>query len=207
MMASEEFDLFVPEVQALMARDRTLALLIEQVGSCSVRFETNHFEALIRIIVGQQLSTRAANAIYQRICCRFKDINPEAILSLTTDEFKQAGLSSPKIHYVRKLSEAIIAGTVALDGMDSQSDNQIIQELIKIKGVGTWTAEMFLVFALRRPDVLSFQDRGLQKGIGWLFGVNSCSPTLLQQCQKLWTPYNSVASFFLWAAVDNGIIH
>ena len=200
------FNLSCLEVRTLMRQDSTLAQLIQRVGSCAIQFRDNRFESLTHVIIGQQLSTRAAQSIYQRVQALCKDVSPEAILSLTPAALKDAGLSRAKIQSITGLSQAVLEGSLVLEELDSLADSHIIQELSKIKGIGPWTAEMFLIFSMRRPNVLSFKDRGIQRSIAWLFDMPSCSKSLLQKCQEQWTPYNSVASFFLWSAIDQGLV-
>jgi DNA-3-methyladenine glycosylase II len=184
--------------------DAILASIIERVGPCLISYRDPTFEALARSIVFQQLSTKAARTIYGR----FEEaaggvVTPEAIRNLTVGEMRRAGLSKQKIGYIRDLAEHALAGTVNFNRLPEMSDEEIIVALTDIKGVGVWTAHMFLIFALRRPDVLPVGDFGVRSAIQRAYRKRKL-PTAkeIEKLAKNWHPYCSFAAWYLWRSLE-----
>jgi len=186
--------------------DKRMEKLIDKFGPPNFNLMNNYYESLIRSIVYQQLSGKAASIIYERFLDLFVfDIYPEPkdILAVSIETLRSSGLSYQKVNYIRDLSEKWQDGTMNLTDIDSMTDEEISSELIKVKGIGQWTADMFLMFTLGRPDVFPFGDLGIQKGVMNLTNMNRL-PTQkeMERKTKKWQPYRTVAAWYLWKLVD-----
>lgn len=194
-----------PEVAALVA-DPVMALVVEGVGDVSVGVEDDPFVSLAGAIVGQQLSTKAADTIWRRFAA-LGPVTPEGVLGLEHNDLRAAGLSNAKARYLHDLAEHALAGTLDRARLDALPDDEVIAEVTQVKGVGRWTAEMFLVFSLARPDVLALDDAGLLRSGGWALGLGRpASGAELAEAGERWRPYRSVASLYLWGALDRGLV-
>jgi DNA-3-methyladenine glycosylase II len=192
-------------VQALAA-DPVMARLTAAVGDVSVGVEPDRFSALARAITGQQLSTAAAATIWKRFAA-LGPVEPSAILSLDEAALRGVGLSGAKVRYVRDLAEHVESGRLDLAALDCMPDDEVIAEVCRVKGIGRWTAEMFLVFSLQRPDVLALDDAGLLRAAGWaLEHGRAATRDELSAAGECWKPYRSVASLYLWASLDRGLV-
>ena len=167
----------------------------------------DHYGALVRSIVGQQLSVRAAAAIYSRLTARFggRPPTPGEVLADDPDELRiAAGLSRAKVTFLRSLAEHATDGSLELDKLDALDDQQVISELVAVKGIGDWSAHMFLIFHLQRPDVLAVGDLGIRKAVQLAYGLETLpDPKTLQEIAAPWSPYRSLACRFLWRSLDN----
>ena len=186
--------------------DKRMEKLIDKFGPPNFNLMNNYYESLIRSIVYQQLSGKAASIIYERFLDLFVfDIypKPKDILAVSIETLRSSGLSYQKVNYIRDLSEKWQDGTMNLTDIDSMTDEEISSELIKVKGIGQWTADMFLMFTLGRPDVFPFGDLGIQKGVMNLTNMNRL-PTQkeMERKTKKWQPYRTVAAWYLWKLVD-----
>ena len=186
--------------------DKRIEKLIDKFGPPNFNLMNNYYESLIRSIVYQQLSGKAASIIYERFLDLFVfDIYPEPkdILAVSIETLRSSGLSYQKVNYIRDLSEKWQDGTMNLTDIDSMTDEEISSELIKVKGIGQWTADMFLMFTLGRPDVFPFGDLGIQKGVMIITNMNRL-PTQkeMERKTKKWQPYRTVAAWYLWKLVD-----
>ena len=186
--------------------DQRMGKLIEKFGPPNFNLMNNYYESLVRSIVYQQLSGKAASIIYERFLDLFVfDIYPEPkdILAVSIETLRSSGLSYQKVNYIRDLSEKWQDGTMNLTDIDSMTDEEISSELIKVKGIGQWTADMFLMFTLGRPDVFPFGDLGIQKGVMIITNMNRL-PTQkeMERKTKKWQPYRTVAAWYLWKLVD-----
>jgi DNA-3-methyladenine glycosylase II len=194
-----------PEVIALAA-DPVMARVTAAVGEVSVGVEADRFVSLSRAIVGQQLSTAAANTIWRRFET-LGPVEPLAVLALEEAQMRGVGLSGAKTRYVRDLAERVASGDLDLDRLDALEDEAVIAEVTRVKGIGRWTAEMFLVFSLERPDVLALDDAGLLRAGGWALELGrSADRAELAAAGEGWKPYRSVASLYLWASLDRGLV-
>ena len=186
--------------------DKRIEKLIDKFGPPNFNLMNNYYESLIRSIVYQQLSGKSASIIYERFLDLFVfDIYPEPkdILAVSIETLRSSGLSYQKVNYIRDLSEKWQDGTMNLTNIDSMTDEEISSELIKVKGIGQWTADMFLMFTLGRPDVFPFGDLGIQKGVMIITNMNRL-PTQkeMERKTKKWQPYRTVAAWYLWKLVD-----
>lgn len=188
--------------------DARMAALIDTYPAPKFEKHENYYHELVDNIISQQLSVKAARTIEGR----FKDLfagelpSPEQILEKDIEELRAVGLSRPKARYIQDLATKVIDGTVAFDNIDSLSNDEIIAELTKVKGIGVWTVHMFLMFCMRRLDVLPTGDLGIRNGIAKLYDLDH-TPTereveLIAE-QNGWSPYESVASRYIWLSLDN----
>jgi DNA-3-methyladenine glycosylase II len=194
-------------VRHLKRSDPTLRALIERVGPCrlTVRTEGTHFDHLVRAIVYQQLGGRAAATIHARLLGLYGDRppTPAELLATRPARLRRAGLSRQKLGYVRDLAGKAASGAVALADLDGSPDEAVIEALTAIKGVGPWTAQMFLMFRLGRPDVLPVLDYGIGKAIRRAYGLRRM-PTAAQmeRIAAPWRPHRTVACWYLWRSLD-----
>jgi DNA-3-methyladenine glycosylase II len=192
----------------LSACDPILEQVISHSAYCDISPHTNYYGALVNSIIGQQLSVKAAGAIRQRFQGLFEDSmpTPEQILATSIESLRGIGLSNAKAHYVHDLAEHVLDGRIRFDRLAQQTNEQIIADLTDVKGVGEWTAHMFLIFCVGRLDILPVGDLGIRNGIRQLYGlVDAPSPLQVKEIaeQKGWHPYESVASWYLWRSLEN----
>ena len=191
----------------LAAADPVMAGIIKQVGRCHFGRSRREdpFTALIEAIVWQQLSGKAAATIYGRLIKLFpgERPTPSSVLKASEDAMRAAGLSRGKISYLRDLATKVADGTVALDDLDHLSDDEIVTSMTRVKGIGRWSAEMFLMFRLQRPDVLPVGDLAIVKAIQRNYRLRKTpTPERMYRIAEQWRPYRSVASWYLWASGD-----
>lgn len=181
--------------------------VIERVGRCTLeaRTEWTHFDALLRSIVYQQLSGKAAATIHGRVLNLIGDGEgaPSRIVDTSHDAFRAAGLSNAKARYVRNLAEHVLDGSLPVDSLHELSDEEIIASLTQVKGIGKWSAQMFLMFRLGRPDVLPDGDLGVQKGIQKAYKLRKLpTPAQVLRRGEKWAPYRTVASWYMWRILE-----
>jgi len=191
----------------LARRDPILRDLMRMHGPCGLaaRQHSDPFKALARAIVGQQLSARAAATIFSRFEALFDAFpTPAQVLAVPDDRLRSVGLSSQKLGYLRDLCRRIVEGELPLDVLDRMDDEAVIENLTQVKGVGRWTAEMFLIFRLQRPDVLPVGDLGIVRAVQRAYKLRKApSPDRLTRIGEAWRPYRSVACWYLWASLNN----
>ncbi len=191
----------------LRAADPTLAKIIAAVGPCRFkpRAEGTHFDAIVRSIVYQQITGKAASTILGRLHAHFGGRAPTAkeLLETSEEELRGAGLSRQKQRYMRDLAERTAAGLVEFERFDDLPDEQIVAELTAIKGIGPWTAQIFLMFRLGRADVLPVADLGIQKAIQRAWRMRKLpKPAQVAKLGARWAPHRTVASWYLWRSLD-----
>ena len=200
-------DQYAAARRLLMRRDPILAGAIRQIGACGLaeRQRRDHLTALVGAIVSQQLSTKAAATIFGRFTALFPEASlptAEGIAALDDHALRGVGLSGQKVRYLRDLSERILDGRLRLDELESLGDEEVIERLTEVKGFGRWTAEMFLMFRLHRPDVLPVDDLGIVKAVQRLYGLRKRPDAKrLQRIGEAWRPYRSVACWYLWQSL------
>ena len=194
----------------LAAADPVLAELIDRVGTDGLDRPLpgrprDHYGTLVRAIVGQQLSTRAANAIYARLIDRFggRPPTPDEVLADDPDELRTAaGLSHAKVAYLRSLAEHVLDGSLRLDKLGRLTDEQVIAELVAVKGLGLWSAQIFLMFQLRRPDVLPVGDLGIRRAMMLAYGLPELpAAPEMERIAQPWRPHRTLASLVLWRSL------
>lgn len=197
----------------LAAADPTLGAVIERVGKIDISTRLRRrkeerpadaYGALLRAIVGQQLSTKAARTIYLRVLDLFEGStpSPEQLLTAREQDLRAAGLSGRKTEYIRDLASHVLGGELELDRLDQLDDEEVIEEIVAVRGLGRWTAEMFLLFHLERPDILSGGDLGIRKAIQIEYDLAEMpTPTRVLEIGEPWRPYRSLASLYLWESL------
>ncbi|HEY6830429.1 MAG TPA: DNA-3-methyladenine glycosylase [Gemmatimonadaceae bacterium] len=200
---------FRAAVRHLKRVDPVLARVIETVGPCRLesRREGTHFQALVRSIVYQQLSGKAAATILSRFNALYPENipTPEAVLATGDADLRAAGLSRQKIGYMRDLASKVASGDLPLDAVERMDDDDLIAHLVQVKGIGRWTAQMFLMFRLDRRDVLPELDLGIQNAIKRAYRKRKRpTPKDVRKIGAKWSPHSSVASWYLWRSLENG---
>jgi len=198
---------------ALAAADPAMAALIERLGEIDLATRLRRrseerpadaYGALLRAIVGQQLSTKAARTIYGRVLELFGGAtpSPEQLLEASEEELRGCGLSGRKVEYVRDLAVHVLDGELELERLGELADEQVIEEIVAVRGLGQWTAEMFLLFHLERPDVLSGGDLGIRKAVQIEYGLAEMPPPArVLEIGEAWRPHRSLASLYLWESL------
>jgi DNA-3-methyladenine glycosylase II len=198
-------------IEHLRAADPVLRELIdaigpERLGDPRAGRPAEHYGALVRSIVGQQLSTKAARAIYTRLTERFggRTPTPAEVMADDPDELRAAaGLSRAKVTFLRSLAEHVLDGSLELERLDSLRDEEVIAELVAVRGIGTWSAHMFLMFHLQRPDVLAVGDLGIRRAVMLRYGLPELpDAATLTKIGEPWRPYRTLACRFLWRSLD-----
>ncbi|QWD92569.1 DNA-3-methyladenine glycosylase 2 family protein [Polynucleobacter asymbioticus] len=188
----------------LMKNDRIMRKLIPKFGSGFLMTRGDPFVTLARSIVGQQISVSAAQAVWDRVVLASKKkVNPKNILALTVEELRAAGLSGRKVEYIQDLAEHFISGRLHANQWQEMDDESVIKELSEIRGIGRWTAEMFLIFNLTRPNILPLDDIGLIKAISLsYFSGEPVSRHEAREVAANWAPWRTVATWYLWRSID-----
>lgn len=194
-------------IEHLRESDPALARIIDRVGGCgfSPRAGGTHFDALIRAIIYQQLSGKAAATIHGRVEGLFGDRapTPEEILATDDERLRAVGLSRQKISYIKDLSSKVASGELATESLDVMPDHEVIESLVRVKGIGRWSAQMFLMFRLGRPNVLPDLDLGVQRGIQHAYRLPTLpTPKDVLRIGERWAPYASVASWYMWRLLE-----
>jgi len=184
--------------------DKTMASIITRVGPYKITYREPTFQALARAIVFQQLNGKAARTIYGRLEeAAGGTIAPESIQNLSVGEMRRAGLSKQKIGYIRDLAEHALSGKLDFARLHGMSDEEVIATLTDIKGIGEWTAHMFLIFALRRPNVLATGDLGVRTAVQRAYRKRKLpTPAQMEKIAECWQPYRSVACWYLWRSLE-----
>jgi DNA-3-methyladenine glycosylase II len=191
-------------IQHLRRSDPILAEIIDRVGAYAMQFSQPKFETLVKSIVYQQLSGRVASVIFGRLSNAVKgSITPESILKLRPSRMRTLGLSTAKTAYIRDLARHTRDGMVVFEELGALTDGEIIERLTVVKGIGVWTVHMFLMFALRRQDVLPVGDLGIRNAIQRAYGLaEPPKPTEMEVIAERWRPYCTVASWYLWRSLE-----
>ena len=199
--------------KALAKADPKMGALIERIGELDLETRlarraeerpADAYGALLRAIVGQQLSTKAARTIYLRVLDLFGGTTPSPaqLLEASEEDLRGAGLSGRKVEYIRDLARHVLAGELELDRLEELDDEAAIEEIVAVRGLGRWTAEMFLIFHLERPDVISGGDLGIRKAIQIEYGLEEMPPPQrVLEIGEAWRPHRSLASLYLWESL------
>ena len=187
----------------LARRDRVMKKLIAQFGDAILESRGDAFMTLARSIVGQQISVKAAQTVWDRFAALTRKLSPAAVLKLKVDDMRAAGLSARKVEYLVDLALHFDSGAVHVRDWTDMDDEAIIAELVDIRGIGRWTAEMFLIFHLMRPNVLPLDDVGLINGVSRnYFSGEPVSRSDLREVAQAWSPYSTVATWYIWRSLD-----
>jgi len=190
----------------LIKTDPKLGHIIKRVGPCQLHAfaPRDPFEALCMSIASQQLSTKAADTIFRRFCDLFPDRRPtpERVMTLADDEIRAVGFSRPKVTFIKDLASHVTDGRLDLKGLKKHPDDEVMRQLVAVKGIGRWTAEIFLMFRLGRPDIFPADDLGLMNAVQRTYGMRKRpdAKRLRKMCES-WKPYRSVAAWYLWQSL------
>jgi DNA-3-methyladenine glycosylase II len=191
----------------LAKRDRVMRKLIPSCGQTRLQCRGDAFTTLVRSIIGQQISVKAAQTVWDRFMLLMpegsKPLSPDRLMRLSTSDMRSAGLSVRKVEYLQELARHFAAGSVREADWSVLDDESVVRQLVEIRGIGRWTAEMFLIFHLMRPDVLPLDDVGLIKGISVnYFSGEPVSRAEAREVADAWSPYRTVATWFIWRSLD-----
>lgn len=191
-------------IDHLKRSDPVLAEIIGRVGEYRIEFREPDFETLVKSIIYQQLSGRVANVIFGRLShAAGGKVTPEGVLKLRPSRMRTLGLSGQKIAYIRDLARRTRDGALAFEGLARLSDEEVIELLTEVKGIGVWTVHMFLIFALRRANVLPTGDLGIRAAIRKAYGLSELpTPAEMEAMAERWRPYCTVASWYLWRSLE-----
>lgn len=193
-------------IQHLCEKDKRIAKVISMLGPITYTPHTDGFAFLIHEIIEQMLSIKAGQKIYSRLLLLCNgEITPTALNNLSNEQIKSIGTSSSKVSYIRNITNAIVDGSLILEDLNDISDEQVISKLTALKGVGNWTAKMYLLFVLNRDNVLPFEDVAFLQSYKWLYKTSECSPAAVKAKCKKWAPYSSIASRYMYRALDLGL--
>lgn len=195
------------ETTYLAKKDKRLAWAIERIGHIDrpVDEAGNLFSAVVHHILGQQISTKAQQTLWQRLQDKVGDVTPDALLSLGRDELQKIGTTYKKTDYILDFCQKVQEGSFDLKAIRNQSDEEIIRALSSLKGIGVWTAEMLLTFCLQRPDVISYGDLAILRGMRMLYRHREIDRKKFDRYKKRYSPYATVASLYLWAIAGGAI--
>lgn len=193
------------ETEYLRAKNRKLAYVIDRIGHVDRTVDTDLFSSVLHHIIGQQISTKAQTTIWNRLLDEYVEPTPQAIAHSTPERLQGLGISFRKADYIMDFSQKVENGEFSIERIKTLSDDEAIAELVRLKGIGVWTAEMILLFCLQRPDILSYGDLAIQRGMRMTFHHRKIDRELFEKYRRRFSPYNSVASLYFWA-VSGGAV-
>ena len=196
----------IDAIQYLCKADSKIEKIIKIVCKYSIKIRNDPFQSLIESIIYQQLAGKAANAIYNRFLNYYdnKQLTPTRILNSPNDNLKKVGLSNRKIDYLKDLASHVYDGRINLEELPTMNDEEIINKLVNVKGIGRWTSEMFLIFSLGRQDILPVTDLGVRKAIQKVYSLSELpKPDTMMEIAEPWRPYRSIATWYLWKSLSN----
>lgn len=202
---SEFFKYGDKELAYLKSKDKKLALAIDQIGMLERKIIPDVFCALVHAIIGQQISTKAHQTIWDRLEIKLRIINPTTIIKLSDEELQRIGISFKKVGYIKNIAQKVLDKELDIENLKTLSDEEVCEELVKLKGIGKWTAEMIMIFSMQRMNILSFGDLAIVRGMRMLYHHREIKPDKFTKYWKRYSPYASVASFYFWA-IASGII-
>lgn len=196
-------DYWTQAISDLSRHDAAMAELVERYAGLSLVSRGDAFATLARSIVGQQISVKAAQSVWDRFAAAVGDMEPKRVLKLSEAQLRACGLSGQKVKYLSDLSQRFANGTIEVARWHDMDDETLITDLTQVKGIGRWTAEMFLIFYLTRPDVFPLGDLGVQRALSLHYNKGRpLSERRIAALSKLWTPWRSVATWYLWRSLD-----
>ena len=193
------------EINYLKRKDKRLASAIDAIGHIERKLDDNLFAAVVRHIVGQQISSKAQATVWARLEAKLTTVTPLAIYAVSAEELQSLGMSLRKAEYIKDFASKIISGEFDLQAVEQLPDEEAIAALSSLKGIGRWTAEMILLFCLQRPDILSYDDLAIQRGLRMLYHHRKITRELFNKYQKRYSPYGSTAAIYLWAIAGGAI--
>lgn len=193
------------EIEYLKSKDRRLAEVIDKIGMIERQVDSDLFSSVIHHIIGQQISTKAQATIWQRMNDALGTVNADTVLNAGTDSLQALGISFKKAEYITDFAGRVKDGSFDIKAVENMSDEEAIKELSSLKGIGVWTAEMILLFCMQRPNILSFDDLAIQRGMRMVYRHRKIDRKLFEKYRRRLSPYCSVASLYFWA-ISGGAI-
>lgn len=193
------------ETDYLKKKDKRMAEVIDRIGHVERKVDTDLFSAVVHHIVGQQISTKAQETIWQRMLSALGDVNAETVLAAGVSKLQSLGMTFRKAEYITDFAEKVHTGVFSLDAVAHMDDEDAIRALSSLKGIGVWTAEMILLFCLQRPDIFSYDDLAIQRGLRMVYHHREIDRRLFEKYRRRFHPYCSVASLYLWAVAGGAI--
>lgn len=193
------------EINYLKAKDKKLAAVIEKVGKINRTVDTDLFSSVVHHIIGQQISTKVQQTIWQRMNDTFGVVTAKSIGNASIDELQSLGMTFRKAEYIKDFSLKVINGEFDLAAIESMSDADVVSALASLKGIGVWTAEMILLFCLERSNIFSYDDLAIQRGLRMVYHHKKIDRKLFEKYRRRFSPYCSVVSLYLWAVAGGAI--
>lgn len=193
------------EIEHLKKADKKLAEVIEKVGMVKRKIIPDLFPALVNSIIGQQISTKAHRTIWERMKQKLGDISPAVINDLSLDELQKFGITFKKAAYIQSLTRKIIADEFNIQELETMSDEEVCAKLSELDGIGTWTAEMLMLHSMQRPNILSYGDLAIIRGLRMIYHHRTIDKAKFERYKKRYSPYASVASLYIWAVAGGAI--
>lgn len=206
-MSIEKISLAEKGVQYIYKNDENMQKLIAWIGPFKVNYRDDYFASLVHSIVAQLISKQAADAVYGRLVTITNGVTPEKVMACEFDTLKSAGLTARKTEYIRLLAEEVLTGALDFETLKQESNQAVIKRLTALKGIGQWTAEVFLILSFRREDVVATGDVALQRAAAWLYGAEKSKrkDTLIARAAN-WAPYRSMGCLYLWEIIHLKLI-
>lgn len=199
------FDYGDKEIQYLKSKDKVLAEVIDKVGHIDRATDADLFSSVVHHIIGQQISTKAQATVWQRMQDLLGELTADAIAAATIDELQSVGMTFRKAEYIKDFALKVKNFEFDIEGIGNKSDEETIKELSSLKGIGVWTAEMILLFCMDRPNILSYDDLAIQRGLRIVYHHRKIDRKLFEKYRRRYSPYGSVASLYLWAVAGGAI--
>lgn len=193
------------EMEYLKQKDKKLAEVIDTLGFIERPVDTDLFSSVVHHILGQQISMKAQKTIWSRMQQMLGTVSAETIATADTDQLQSLGITFRKAEYIKDFSHKVMSGEFILDAVEKMSDEDAIQALCRLKGVGVWTAEMILLFCLQRPDILSYGDLAILRGMRMVYHHRQIDKARFEKYRRRLSPYGSIASFYFWAVAGGAI--
>lgn len=201
------YDLDNEKVKYLIGTDAKLSKLIRYINKSELIIEEDGFKCIVKYIIGQQISDKARETIWQRLCMTLEKITPEKILITENEDLKKVGLSERKVTYIKILATAIIDGDINFNEFKKLTNEEVIKKLTTLKGIGQWTAEMYLIFSLGRENVFSKGDGTIRRTIQWMYDLEELpSSEVLIKYFSNWTQYATIVSAYFWKSIELGLL-
>lgn len=201
------YDLDNEKVKYLINTDEKLGKLIRYINKSELIIEEDGFKCIVKYIIGQQISDKARETIWQRVCAILENVTPEKTLAINNEELRKVGLSERKVKYIKILASAVISEDINFYDFKELTNEEIIKKLTALKGIGQWTAEMYLIFSLGRENVLSKGDGTIRRTIQWMYDLEKLpSSEILLKYFSSWNQYATIVSSYLWKSIELGLV-
>ncbi len=206
-MKTKKYDLNNKEVQYLISTDKKLEKLIRYLKSCSIMIEEDDFKCLVKYIIGQQISDKTREVIWNKLCIKYR-VSPKTMIGISEEELKSFGICRQKVIYIKNLANAIIDKQIDFKEFKNLTSKEIIDKLVKIKGIGNWTVEMYLIFSLGREDILSKGDNTIKRVLKWMYNLNELpSSKEVEKYFSKWLQYSTIVSAYFWEAIAKNLLN